>query len=96
MAGALRSTAVRQLHRYYDPLRLPTGPRDSLCIPNHTSGYDPQSVGPLRFLTLLWVRAAPLYPGEPRDYPPMVDRLALIRSPLVLASPFLGGWPLPS
>jgi hypothetical protein len=71
MAGALRSTTVRQLRRYYDPLRLPAGPPDSLCIPTRTLGYDPQSAGSLRFLTLLLVRAAPLYPGEPTDYQPM-------------------------
>jgi len=59
-------------------------------------GGRPQSTGPLRFLTLLLVRAAPLYPGEPRDYQPMVDRLALIRSSLVQASLILGSWPLPS
>lgn len=91
MAGALRSTTVRRLRRYYDPLRLPTGPPDSLCISNRTPGHNPQSVGSLRFLPLLLVRAAPLYPGEPRDYQPMVDRLTLIRSPLVLGSPILGG-----
>ena len=59
------------------------------------AGVRPQSVGSLRFLTVLLVRAAPLYPGEPSDYRPMGDRLAVIRSPLVQASPNLGGWPLP-
>src|SRR4029079_7085704 len=95
-AVSVRSTPVRQLPAFSAPLRLPAGPPDSLCIPNRTPGYDPQSAGPLRFLAPLLVRAAPLYPGEPRDYLPMVDRLPLIRSPLVLASPNLGGWPLPS
>ena len=71
MAGVLRSTTVRRLRRYYDPLRPPAGPLDSLCIPNRASGYDPQSAGSLRFLTVLVVRAAPLYPGEPKDYRPM-------------------------
>ena len=96
MAGALRSTTVRRLLHYYGPLRLPTGPFDSLCIPTRLAGYDPQAVGPLRFLTLLLIRAAPLYPGEPSDYQPMGDRLALIHSPLVQASLVLGSWPLPS
>ena len=96
LAGALRSTAVTPLRRYYGPLRLPAEPSDSLCIPSRRVGYDPLLAGSLRFLTLLSERAAPLYPGEPSDYWPMADRLALIHSSPVLASPSLAGWPLPS
>jgi len=71
VAGGLRSAAVARLPRYYAPLRLPTGPPAALCIPRRPAGSDPQSVGSLRFLTVLSVRAAPLYPGEPSDYQPM-------------------------
>ena len=39
-AGALRSTGVTPLHRYYGPLRLPTWPTGGYCFP---SVVDPGS-----------------------------------------------------
>src|SRR5688572_10150263 len=65
------------LHRRYAAsslLRPPPTPGRAARLVMHSEsrvGVRPQSAGPLRFLTPLLVRAAPLYPGEPRRYPPM-------------------------
>ncbi len=41
MAGALRSTGIARLRRYYDPVRRPTARFRRLCIPGVVSGHNP-------------------------------------------------------
>lgn len=86
-AGPLRSTGVTPLPRYYGPLRLPTNPHTRLWIPLLPPGYEPQPVGPLRFLDLSFATRRPL---SPRWAAPLH---LLIASQDVLASSIPKDWP---
>lgn len=86
-AGPLRSTDVTPLPHDSGPLRLPTDPQTGLWIPLLPPGYEPQPVGPLRFLDLSFAARRPL---SPRWAAPLH---LLIASRVVLASPLPKDWP---
>jgi len=86
-AGPLRSTGVTPLPHYYGPLRLPTNQLTELCIALLPPGYEPQPVGPLRFLDLSFATRHPL---PPRWADPLH---LLVASRGVLASSLSTDWP---
>jgi len=66
-AGLLRSTGVTRLHRYYEPLRLPTEPTDGYLFPRAVACSLARRVGrlagSLRFLLSLSAPAVRSHPG---------------------------------